>query len=218
MAEVDEARREARKSRRQADRRAIIVAAARRLLAERGPEGFSIGAVAEAADLARPSVHYYFADLRALVGAVVVGLLEEEAEALVAAVDAVADDLDAPEALLRAKVALYAEDPGRFRTLYVWPLVLGLPPEIVTGPVVQIGNRVNDRLEARLVRAQAAGRLHPDAHPRRLANLAWVTATGLLSFVQTLAKLGGDTRFPLMQLTEEAAGVLRRGILSDAPR
>jgi TetR/AcrR family transcriptional regulator len=209
---AQEAARLARKARRQADRRGDVVAAARRILAEHGPEAFSIGAVAEAAGLARTSVLYYFADLRALVGEVVVQLLQEEADVLCAAVDAATDDLDAPVALLRAKVALYADDPGRFRTLYVWPLVLGLPDEVVTVRAVQIGNRVNDRLEARLEAARQAGRLAPDAHPRRVANLAWVTANGVLGFVQSFARLGGDTRFPLAQLTEEAAGVLARGI------
>ena len=211
MAGLSEAR-TARAARRRDDRRRVIVQKAKELLTSSGPEGFTLAAVAAACDLARPSVAYYFPDIRALAGAVVIELLGEEADALAAAVDAEPDDLRAPEVVLRVKVELYAGDPGRFRAVYIWPLVLGLPAEVVARDAVAIGNRVNDRLEARLLAARAAGRLHPEVDPRRTANVAWLTANGVLSFVQSIAMLGGDTRFPLLALTEEAAGILRRGL------
>jgi len=57
---------------------------------------------------------------------------------------------------------------------------------------------------------RCAGQLAPGFEPRRLANLAWTTAHGLLSLVAGMEQVGGATRHTLTQLRNEACLLLRR--------
>lgn len=201
-----------RKADRQDRRRQDILAATRRLLARDGPEALSMGAVAAEAGIAKASLFYYFADKSELIGTLACDLIDEESAALAAAVEAAPDAVAALEAMLRTKVALYLDDPERFAAAYLWPLVFGMPVALVTGRLYAAGNRVNDRLEARLVAAQAAGRVHPEVRCRLVVNNAWLQANGILSFVQSLRRVGGDTRFGAGQLVEEACASWRRAL------
>lgn len=201
-----------RKADRQDRRRQDILVATRRLLARDGPEALSMGAVAAEAGLAKASLFYYFADKTELIGTLAVDLIDEESQALAAAVEAAPDAVGALEAMLRTKVALYLDDPERFAAAYLWPLVFGMPVALVTGRLYAAGNRVNDRLEARLLAAQAEGRVHPEARCRLVVNNAWLQANGILSFVQSLRRVGGDTRFGAEQLVDEACAAWRRAL------
>ena len=201
-----------RKADRQDRRRQDILAATRRLLARDGPEALSMAAVAAEAGIAKASLFYYFADKSELIGNLACDLVDEESAALAAAVAAAPDAVGALEAMLRTKVTLYLDDPERFAAAYLWPLVFGMPVSLVTGRLYAAGNRVNDPLEARLLAAQAEGRLHPEARCRLVVNNAWLQANGILSFVQSLRRVGGDTRFGAEQLVEEACAAWRRAL------
>jgi AcrR family transcriptional regulator len=203
-----------RRDRRQDARRREILAAARRRLAREGPERFSIAAVAAEAGLSKPSVFYYFPDKAELVGVLAADLIDEESVALLVAVEAAPDGVAALEAMLRAKVALYAEDAERFAAAFLWPLIFGIPPRLFAERIYPAGNRVNDRLEVRLAVERAAGRIHPDVDLRRAINVAWLQANGILGFVQSLRRLGGESRFATAQLLDEACGIVRRGVLA----
>lgn len=201
-----------RKADRQDRRRQDILAATRRLLARDGPEALSMAAVAAEAGIAKASLFYYFADKSELIGTLACDLIDEESAALAAAVEAAPDAVAALEAMLRTKVGLYLEDPERFAAAYLWPLVFGMPVALVTGRLYAAGNRVNDPLERRLRAAQAEGRVHPDARCRLVVNNAWLQANGILSFVQSLRRVGGDTRFGAEQLVDEACAGWRRAL------
>lgn len=202
-----ESRRLARRDRRRADRREAILAAARDVLVQHGLAGLTTAEVARAADVSKPAVYYYFDSKEALVGALAVQLLEAEVEALLAAIDAAPTGIEALAALVETKVDRYAGDLDAFRIAYVWPQLLGLPQTLLEESVYPLSTRVNDRLAKRLL---SEGELHPSLDPRRLANLAWITAHGILSLAASLDHAGGATSAPLSLLRDEACRLLRR--------
>ncbi|HEX8703470.1 MAG TPA: helix-turn-helix domain-containing protein [Myxococcaceae bacterium] len=202
--------REARKQRRQQERRGELLTAARAVLAKEGVAGLTMEAVAAAADVSKPAVFYYFRSKEELVGELAVEQLEAEVAVLEAAVASAANGVEALAALARAKVDFYAEDLAAFRVAYLWPQLIGLAPELLRERVYPLSQRVNDALEARLREDARQGRLAPGFEPRRLANLAWTTAHGLLSLVAGLERAGGNTRHTLAQLRDEACALLLR--------
>ncbi len=204
------AQRQARKERRQQERRSELLTAARAVLAKEGVAGLTMEAVAAVADVSKPAVFYYFRSKEELVGALAVEQLEAEVAVLEAAVAGAPSGVAALAALARAKVDFYAEDLDAFRVAYLWPQLLGLAPELLRERVYPLSQRVNDALEARLREDAREGRLAPGFEPRRLANLAWTTAHGLLSLVAGLERAGGATRHTLEQLRDEACALLLR--------
>lgn len=206
-----EAARLARKALRQDQHRAQLLEAARRLLADRGIVGFSVAAVAEEAGLSKSSFYYYFDSQEALVAALSEEALEREAQVLVAAIQAAPDGIRALSALLRARVQLYAGDFNAFRLLYLWPQVLGMDPAAVARIAYPRSARVQGCLEQRLLADREQGLLHPSVHPRQLSLVPWVTAQGFLSLASGLAAVGGELRFPLENMVEEACAALERG-------
>lgn len=202
--------REARKARRQEGRRKAILTAARTVLVREGISGLTLDAVAAEADLSKPSLFYYFRSKEDLVGELAVEGLAREVEALEAAVASADSGVEALAALVRAKVDLYAEDLDAFRVVYLWPQLLGRQSDAQRERVYALSARLNDALEARLQADARAGRLAPGFQPRRLANVAWTVAHGLLSLVAGLENTGGNTRHTLSQLRDEACALLMR--------
>jgi AcrR family transcriptional regulator len=200
----------ARKERRQQGRRGELLGAARAVLAKEGLAGLTMEAVAAAADVSKPAVFYYFRSKEELVGALAVEQLEAEVVVLEAAVAGAASGVEALAALARAKVDFYAEDLDAFRVAYLWPQLIGLPAELLRERVYPLSQRVNDALEARLREDARGGLLAPGFEPRRLANLAWTTAHGLLALVAGMEQAGGTTRHTLIQLRDEACALLLR--------
>ncbi|WP_164020310.1 TetR/AcrR family transcriptional regulator [Pyxidicoccus trucidator] len=202
--------REARKARRQEGRRKAILTAARAVLVREGLAGLTLEAVAAEADLSKPSLFYYFRSKEDLVGELAVEGLAREVEVLEAAVASAPGGVEALSALVRAKVDLYAEDLDAFRVVYLWPQLLGRQSDSQRERVYALSARLNDSLEARLQVEARAGRLAPGFQPRRLANVAWTVAHGLLSMVAGLENAGGNTRHTLSQLRDEACALLLR--------
>jgi AcrR family transcriptional regulator len=202
--------REARKARRQQERRGVLLTAARAVLARQGVVGLTMEAVATEADVSKPAVFYYFRSKEELVGELAVEQLEAEVAVLEAAVAGADSGVAALAALARAKVDFYAEDLDAFRVAYLWPQLIGLAPELLRQRVYPLSQRVNDALEARLREDARQGLLAPGFEPRRLANLAWTTAHGLLALVAGMEQLGGGTRHTLAQLRDEACALLLR--------
>ena len=202
--------REARKARRQEGRRKAILTAARAVLVRTGVPGLTLEAVAAEADLSKPSLFYYFRSKEELVGELAVEGLAREGEVLEAAVAGATGGVEALAALVRAKVDLYAEDLDGFRVVYLWPQLLGRQSDAQRERVYALSARLNDTLEARLQADARAGRLAPGFQPRRLANVAWTVAHGLLSLVAGLENAGGGTRHTLSQLRDEACALVMR--------
>ncbi|MCP3100657.1 TetR/AcrR family transcriptional regulator [Myxococcus sp. K15C18031901] len=209
-AEPPDAERQARKARRQEGRRKAILAAARAVLVREGVLGLTLEAVASEADLSKPSLFYYFRSKEDLVGALALEGLAREVEALEAAVAHAPSGVEALATLVRVKVDLYAEDLDAFRVVYLWPQFLGSQSEAFRERLYGLSARLNDTLEARLQADLKAGRLGAGLQPRRLANVAWTVAHGLLSMVAGMEGAGGTTRHALSQLRDEACALLLR--------
>jgi AcrR family transcriptional regulator len=199
-----------RKARRQETRRNALLDAARELLARGGLYGFTMSAVAEVADVSKASVYYYFDSKEDLVAALGARLFEREVRTLEAAVDEASTGVDALEALVRARLRLYRDDLDAFRILYVWTQGLSLNPERVAAQIYSDSDALNEAVVERLEHDRRSGRLRADAHPRKLANLAWISAHGLLLFHANLLATRSTSRFSLDDLTDEACSALRR--------
>ncbi len=205
-----EARRLERKELRHESRRQAILDAARTLLVERGIEHFTIAAVASVAGVSKSAVYYYFESKEELVGGLAVAALKKEVELLRAAIARAPTGVEALVALLHTYVDHYTSDLDAFRVVYVWPQVIGIEKRLLESEIYPLSWSVNEALEAKLNADRAAGKLDPAANPRKLANVAWTTAHGLVSLVSGVQSVGGETRFPIDELKDEACRVLMR--------
>lgn len=216
LAEPDpdpEARRLARKSRRQDNRRQQILRAAREVLVARGPEAFTMEQVARAADTSKAALYYYFQAKEEVIAALAVDVLRREVEALSHAVIAAERGVDGLVALIHARVEHYLADPDGFRILYTWAPTLGATQRLVLAEILPLTAVVTQTLEARLQRDRKAGLVHPDVNPARLAQVAWLTSHGLLSYAMNQPDPHGGAWRPLC---DEACAALARGARAPA--
>ena len=200
----------ARKARRQDMRRQALVDAALSLLRQRTASRFTMGEVAQRADVSTASVHYYFPSKEALVAAVVLRLVQAEADALVAVVEAAPNAMAALTATVRAKAARYAADPAAFAIQYQLTTALGQPEPATLHAIYAASDRVNGLLEARLKTAIRDGLLAGDAPAREIVNIAWFGAQGILTTASTLRRVGGNLRFPIDTLVDTLCDTLQR--------
>ena len=210
MSDEATAARLARKERRQeAKRRRIVEAAAEELL-EHGLDGFKVAGVARRADVSKPAVYYYFRSRDELIAGLLIDRFKAETYALVDAVEAAPDGISALTRVLRAFVAHYRADLASYRVLQIWTLTAGPQTELLKREVYPLSWQVMNGLETKLQADQDAGRLHPDAVPRRLANVAVMLGHGIVSVFAGMDGLGGDLRFPIDGMLDEAVATLAR--------
>ena len=200
----------ARKSKRQENRRHIVLACARAVLLAHGPLKFTMEQLAAAAGTSKASLYYYFRSREEVLAELAIDVLRREVEALSRAVIAAETGIDGLAALVRARVAHHLADPDGFRILYVWAPVLGDAQRLLMSELYPLSAIVNTTLEAKLQRDRKAGLLHPDADPRRLADLAWVTAHGLLALFTGPQAPGAEPLFSCKALCDEACAALQR--------
>lgn len=163
-----------------------IIAAARVVAGRAGVGNLTIDAVAEQADVTKPSVYYYFASKDALIRA----LAYEECRAECRSVqEALAAALPGPaivEAFVRAYVEHYANNLEMFRVGYVWSQLLGLDPAEVDSKINPDMKALLDALDARLTEEQRSGRLRPEIHIRRFVVTVWTSALGIVTTLSLL--------------------------------
>ena len=208
---MGEEERIARRDRRQAKKRALILRAAEEVLVERGLPGLTVAAVAERADLSKPAVYYYFDSRESLLAGLLVDYFVAETEALLEAVRAADGGLGALEALMRAYVRHHRSDYAGFRALQIWALSGDAPPDLMAREVYPLSWALMGELEARLRIDQEAGRLRPGVEPRRLANVALMTVHGIVNVYAGMEAMGGGLRYELDGLLDEACANLIRG-------
>jgi len=209
------ARRLARKSKRQENRRHIILACARDVLVAHGPVAFTMEQLAAAAGTSKATLYYYFRSREEVIGELAISVLRREALALGRVVIAAETGIEGLAALVRARVAHHLADPDGYRILYVWAPVLGDPQRQWMSEVYSLSAVVNTTLAAKLQRDRKAGLLHPDADPHRLADLAWWTAQGLLGLAMDPPRT--NPTFSWRALCDEACNTLLRAARSANP-
>lgn len=197
------ARRIARKSRRQDNRREVLLACAREVLLAHGPVAFTMERLAAAAGTSKAALYYYFRSREELVAALALAVLRREIEVLSRVVTTADSGLAGLAALLRARVEHHLADRDGFCILYLWSPVIG-DPRLLT-EVHLLSAVVHTSLAARLARDHKAGLLHPGLDPRRLPDLAWSLAQGLL------IRIVSDPALPWRELLNDACTTLLRG-------
>lgn len=197
------ARRIARKSKRQDNRRQVILAGAREVLLAHGPVAFTMERLASALATSKAGLYYYFRSREELVAALALAILRREALVLSRVVVAADTGLAGLAALLRARVEHHLADRDGFRILYLWAPVLGDPR--LLAEVHLLSAVVHTTLTARLLRDHRSGLLRPELDPRRLPDLAWSLAQGLL------VRIVSDPALPWRELLNDACTALIRG-------
>lgn len=196
--------------------RALIVAAAERVFAERGFDGATTAAIAAAAGLPKANLHYYFATKEAVYRAVIDGIVR----LWLSAFDDIAPEHDPALALaayIRRKMRLSFEHPEASR-LFALEVIRGAP---VVGDF--LAGELKDWVETRaaVVRAWAAqGRMAP-IEPAHLFFTIWAATQTYADFdAQITAVLGRDrqTATDREVATEQLVALVLRGCGLDPPR
>lgn len=179
--------------------RESLLAAARALLAEKGPQGITLRDVAKAAGVSHAAPYHHFASLDALLAAVAEASFTQLGDAL----EMASAEPDTRERLLRITevyVAHARAQPAQFRLMF-GPLLA----QSAQYPALQAAAR---RAFAFVL---AAANAHDPAHGPALALTGWSLSHGLSNLVidgavDTLALPLGDTDTLARQLALRALG------------
>jgi AcrR family transcriptional regulator len=175
--------------------REALIDAARILIAERGPQGFSLIEAARMADVSPAAPYRHFKDREALVAAVAERGFALFADKLKSALAAASDPGDALAALGRAYLAFAREEPGHYGAMFL-SVRAGRP-----------GGPVNDDsfgLLVETVRRLVASPGNPAFDPSAAALQIWSLAHG----VAVLATTG---RWPSATAAASPEDVMRDG-------
>lgn len=140
--------------------RAEILAAAGRLLAERGDENaVSIRMIADAVGVTPPSIYLHFPDKDALIEAVCEERFKAFDDALEAAASTAKTPLDELRARGRAYVRFALDNPEQYRVIFMTKheRAMSLEELVSPGPDASAGARAFGHLVAAVRRAVAAG-------------------------------------------------------------
>jgi len=200
-----------RRKRRQA--RQEILETAERILQEQGIDAVTLASVAGELGMTRQALYHYFASKDALVRSLVVALLDEEIEVLVAAVAPGEEPATVLGTLIRAFHDHYRGRLDAFRLIY-GQLQLNLEsttkmdPATIREEINPRTRRLFDVLEARLAGAGA-----DDARRRRVRQLAftaWTAALGLMTILSVTEATGDPLVHSSQDLLETLTQVFDR--------
>ncbi len=175
------------------DRRAQVVAAARRLMGRHGAEGVSMRAIAAAAGVSPAALYLYYPDkavlMAAVVDAVFAGILGEF-EAAVQRAAASRDPFARLAALMRSYVDWGLAHPDEYRLVFMTP-VIGVaghrpaPPEGADCPTGSAnGEATFAALAAEIARLIESGHARK-ADPAVVAEQIWAAGHGLVALMTT---------------------------------
>ena len=178
-----------------------ILAVARDILLQEGPDGVTLNAVSSRLGMTKPALYHYFASKEALARGLITTLIDEEIGALMRAVDAVASDDRLLGAMIRAFHAHYAGRLHAFRFVYGQSQLyaapgLGVNADMVKGEITPVTRRLFERLESRLTDSAMSAQRRQGV--RRLAFVAWTSALGLVAMLG----IADATRDPLLHSDE----------------
>lgn len=195
--------------RKRAELRRKILAAARRVLTESGVEAVTLASVAGEVGLTKQALYHYFPNKEALVGTLVASLLNEEVEAILAAVEATKDNRAVLGTVIQAFYQHYIDQLPVFRVVYCQSQITALNPlqldqQTLREQVNPVTKNLFDVLQDRLAgpRASASRR----RQVRQLAFSAWLAALGLM----TMLGITEATRDPLIHTDKQLLDTLVR--------
>jgi AcrR family transcriptional regulator len=186
-----------------------ILEAARSILGEGGVDAVTLGSVAGELGLTKQALYYYFPSKEVLVRNLMVMLLNDEVDTLIAAVEAEPSDAHVLSAMIHAFYGHYIVRLNEFRTVYCQPQMYTNPAEVLDEAVLreEINPRTRhlfDVLEARLSKESKSNARRKRA--RRLAYSAWLAALGLV----TMLGVAEAAKDPLIYSDQDLIEVLAR--------
>ncbi len=193
---------------RQANRKRIL-AAAEAVFARAGFNGATMAAIAEAADLPKANLHYYFGSKHALYREVLAGTLRD----WLVPMDALQPDADPATALaayIRAKMAMSAARPDASR-VYANELLHGAP---VLGDLMRGELRAAVARKVQVIDGWIAEGRMADVDAEHLFFTIWAATQTYADFdVQVRAVLGRNrlTRRDHERATAHVVGLILRG-------
>jgi len=172
------------KKREQVEREILIIAQS--ILSETGPKGVTLASVAGRLGMTKQSLYHYYSSKEALNRALVANLLDQEIEALLAAVARQKSDKKVLGALIKAFHAHYADKLGAFRTIYCGtqmyaPSSSNLDEITLREEIHPRTRQLFDILERRIAEDGASRAERKRA--RQLAFTAWTSALGLMAML-----------------------------------
>jgi AcrR family transcriptional regulator len=193
-----------------------ILDAARKLLLAGGVEAVTLASVAAELDLTKQALYHYFPSKEALLKSLIAALLEDEIDAITAAVMAAKPGSDVLGVVIRAFYAHYIHALEAFRAIYcqmqLLPMsAIRLDEEMLREEINPHTRRLFDLLEARL---SGEGMSRTERRRmRRLAYSAWLSALGMM----TMLSVADSAHDPLIYSDKELLGTLS-GVFDDAAR
>lgn len=165
--------------------REMIIAEARRLVAEHGTAALTFQALASILGVSKQAILYWFPSKRALARHFCLPLLKEERDVVTAAIAGTGSAAEAIDAFVRALVRYHLSDLGRFRILYLWlqfePGVALRPgDEHLLDPIHEATSSSYDLLEARIASDPS---FLGQGDARKLAVAVDMAALGLITMV-----------------------------------
>ncbi|WP_170314602.1 TetR/AcrR family transcriptional regulator [Aquibium carbonis] len=165
--------------------REMIVAEARRLVAEHGTSALTFQALASSLGVSKQAILYWYPSKRALAKDFCLPILKEERDVVVAAIAEASSATEAITAFVRALVRYHLSDLGRFRMLYLWlqfePGVALRPgDEHLLDPIHETTGSSYDVLEAKIT---ADPSFLGDGDARKLAVAVDMAALGLVTMM-----------------------------------
>lgn len=187
-----------------------ILAAARALVREVGPDKLTFDAVADRVGISKQAVIYWFPNKARLVEALVRPALESESEAGICAVRDGASAREAIRDFITALAVFHTSDLERFRLMYVTPQIGQRPSgrdEMVTtlGRIHPATTRMYDRLAEVLV---TSGRYDRMVDARRAAIAIHTSLLGLILRMAMADTLNSPLRHRNDSLVEALLGII----------
>ena len=190
--------------------REIIVAEARRLVAEHGTAALTFQALASILGVSKQAIIYWYPSKRELARDFCLPLLKEERDVVV---EAIADTRSAPEAIaafVRTLVRYHLSDLGRFRMLYLWiqfepGIALRPGDEHLLDPIHETTSSSYDLLESKI----AADHMFLGAgDARKLAVAVDMAALGLVTMIAMAEAMNDPWRHSTESMVDSLVDLL----------
>lgn len=196
-----------RVARKQEQARAEILDAAQNLLRNNGIDAVTLASVAGELGMTKQALYHYFASKEALTRSLVTALIDEEIEALIAAVDKETNANKVLGRLVRAFYDHYSHRLDAFRIVYCQSQLYtgtgsSIDPATLRDEINPRTRHLFDVLEERLTGSGAGKKERRQI--RQLAFTAWISALGLL----TMLSVADATNDPLVHTNEELLDTL----------
>ena len=163
-----------------------ILDLAQSILSEAGPEAVTLASVAGRLGMTKQSLYHYFSSKEALIRALVTTLLDQEVEALLAAIAKQKSDDQVLGTLIKAFYTHYDDNLEAFRTIYCQTQMYAssgsnLDEATLREEIHPRTGQLFDVLERRIT-GEGASRADRK-RARQLAFTAWTSALGLITML-----------------------------------